>query len=111
MQQDEVMSELLEFATANPQDPDRAEILATVKYLSALNDIFERTMLGNQVRIFYHGGPAIQRLNEGFAYFEEWAEELIDSGAFNNGVSTESFLSWQVNGAKPLTGESHYVAI
>ena len=30
------------------------------------------------------------------AYFEEWTEELIDSGVFDNGVSTELFLSWQV---------------
>ena len=96
LQQDEAVSEPLEFATTHPNDPDRAEILATTKYLSALNDIFERTLLGTKVRIFNQEGTAIQRLGEGFAYFEEWAEELIDSGMFDNGVSTESFLSWQV---------------
>lgn len=61
-----------------------------------MGDIFERTLLGTKVRVFNAEGTAIQRLSEGFAYFEEWTEELIDSGVFDNGVSTELFLSWQV---------------
>ena len=44
MQQDEVISELIEHArkVSSPQDS------ACSKYLSALNDIFERTILGEK---------------------------------------------------------------
>ncbi len=51
IQQDEVISELREYAAANPLCQERAEVLATVKYLSALN-IFERTVLGTKTRFF-----------------------------------------------------------
>ena len=46
LQQDEVISELLEFAT-NCIGPEHPEVLTTAQYLVALNNIFERTLLGS----------------------------------------------------------------
>lgn len=90
------MSELLEFATYS-LSPDRAEVLAVAKYLSALNNIFERTIIGTKTRIFDAEGTGIQRLNEGYKYFTEWAEELTEAGEFNSGVDSKQFISWQVH--------------
>ena len=37
-----------------------------------------------------------QRLNEGFSFFEEWAENLHGAGCFDVGVECKKFISWQV---------------
>ena len=51
------MSELLEYAS-EPGCSFPAEVLAVVKYLSALNNIFERTLLGQKTRIFNAEGTS-----------------------------------------------------
>ena len=88
IQQDEVISELREYAALRPE---RAKVLATVKYLSAIN-IFERTLLGTKTRIFKPEGTGMQCLDEGFTYFREWAEDLISSGEFDRGVDSKQGL-------------------
>ena len=39
----------------------------------------------------------MQRLEDGFTFFEEWVLELKMSGEFDNCVECKNFLSWQVN--------------
>ena len=98
LQQDEVISELREYATSSHTPPeDQLTVQATEKYLAALNNIFERTLLGNKTRIFKPDGLSIQRLDQGFSFFEEWAEELIVDGSFGSGVDCRNFISWQVH--------------
>ena len=94
-QQDEVMSELLEYANTNPPPSDSLAVLATERYLRALNGIFERTLLGKKTRIFRVDGAGMQRLNKGFVYFKEWAE-LIKNDKFQTGVYSKQFIAWQV---------------
>ena len=67
-----------------------------MEYLKALNNIFERTLLGRKTRVFKPDGLSIQRLNQGFSFFEEWAEELVVNGSFECGVDSKEFISWQV---------------
>ena len=71
-----------------PSD-ERAEVLATVEYLTALNSIFELTLLGNKTHtcIFKPDGFAI-RLDKGFVFFKEWADDLITMGEFSSGVDS-----------------------
>ena len=88
------MSELKEYATANPLPNDSAETLATADYLSALNNIFERTLLETKTRIFCPTGTGMQRLEKRFLYFREWAEALIKSGAFK--THTVRYISQQL---------------
>lgn len=71
-------------------------MLATAKYLNALNSLFERTLLGSKTRFFHAEGTGIQRLDEGFQYFRDWAEELVSSGEFGDGVESKKFIAWQV---------------
>ena len=75
---------------------DHLQVLATVKYPSALNNIFEKTLLGRKTRIFCAKGRSIQRLDEGFAYFREWADGLVKCGSFNGGVDSNDFIALQV---------------
>ena len=86
---------MLEFAI-NCTGPERQEVLATTKYLVALNKIFEQTLLGSKTRFFDYEGTGIQRLDEGFQYFKDWAEELVSSGEFDDGVDSKRFIVWQV---------------
>ena len=81
----------MEYATTNPPPKDHLQVLATVKYLSAL-----KTLLGKKTRIFYAEGRSIQRLDEGFAYFRGWADKLVNSGSFSGGVDSKDFIAWQV---------------
>lgn len=92
-----MLSELLEYARADPPPQDSLEVLATEGYLRSLNNIFERTLLGRKTRIFQPDGTGMQRLDKGFFFFEEWAQELVKSGAFDNGVDSTHFIAWQVS--------------
>ena len=67
-----------------------------MEYLTALNTIFELTLLGNKTRIFKPDGFAIQRLDKGFAYFKKWADGLLTKGEFSSGVDSPHFIAWQV---------------
>ena len=87
----------MEYATTNPPPKDHLQVLATMKYLSALNNIFEKTLFGRKTRIFYAESRSIERLDEGFAYFREWADELVERGSFNGGVDSKDFIAWQVH--------------
>lgn len=97
LQQDEVMSELLEHANMDPPPEDGREALATESYLRALNNMFERTLLGKKTRIFQSDGTGMQRLEKGFSYFQQWADELVESGEFESGVDSRKFIAWQVH--------------
>jgi hypothetical protein len=90
------MSELLEYAKMHPPPEDSHEVLATESYLRALNNIFERTLLGKKTRIFQPDGSSMQRLEKGFSYFREWADELVEKGEFDSGVESKKFIAWQV---------------
>ena len=87
---------MLEYANTHPTPEDHLEVIATEKYLAALNNIFEKTLLGRKTRIFQPDGISIQRLDQGFSYFEEWAEELYVGGSFSGGVDCKGFIAWQV---------------
>ena len=52
IQQDEVLAELCEYARSQPPPADASSIELTIDYLSALNKLFERSLLGNKVRVF-----------------------------------------------------------
>ena len=86
----------MEYAKTDPPPKDSLEVLATEGYLRALNNIFEKTLLGKKTRIFQPDGTGMLRLDKGFSYFREWAQELVDSGAFVSGVDSRQFIAWQV---------------
>ena len=51
-----------------------------VKYLKALNSLFELSLLGKQVRVFKSDGHTIQRMDAGFNFFKTWCEDAIENG-------------------------------
>ena len=38
----------------------------------------------------------MQPLEKGFSYFQQWADELVESGEFKSGMDSRKFISWQV---------------
>ena len=65
-QQDGVIAELKEYAEGDPAPQDAASVKKTILYLSALNNLFERSLLGQKVRIFNAEGLTIQRMEKAF---------------------------------------------
>ena len=65
-----------------------------ISYLEALNGLFEKSILGQRVRVFDSSGSTIQRMEISFNFFAEWAKEKpLDE------VDSKQFLSWQVYNA------------
>ena len=49
-------------------DDATAKIEMVIKYLKALNSLFELRLLGKQVRVFKSDGPTLQQMEAGFNY-------------------------------------------
>lgn len=90
-QQDEVLAELREYARSGTKPQDAPEVELVIQYLEALNNLFERSILGKKVRVYDSKGTTIQRMDEGFQFFAKWAKES------EGDEDRKSFLSWQVN--------------
>ena len=82
------MAELKEYACCEDIPADAASVELTISYLSALNNLFERSIIGKKVRVFNVNGTTMQRMSEGFNFFADWAKENDDN---------KSFLVWQVS--------------
>ncbi len=99
VQQDEVMAELREYARSDPRPKDAHTVEMVIKYLEALNKLFEKCILGSKVRIFMTDGTAMARMSEGFNFFAKWAKN-IDADSEDRqltAVEKRSFLAWQVH--------------
>ena len=64
-QQDEVLSELKEYARSDPLPDDAPSVEMVISYLEALNGLFEKSILGQRVRIFDSSGSTIQSFSRG----------------------------------------------
>ena len=62
-----------------------------IDYLSSLNNLFERSLLGQKVRVFDPHGTTIQRMDTAYQFFVQWACKEYPNG------EPEEFLSWQVD--------------
>lgn len=89
-QQDEVLAELREYAYSADCSSDCESVKLAITYLEALNKLFEKSILGQRVRVFDVNGTTIQRMREGFKFFADWAEES------HKGDDKQLFLAWQV---------------
>jgi len=81
---------------ATPGVPETLQDLETLKYLRALNKLFEWGVLSNG-RIQAIDDEEILLLQEGFAYFKSWYEELFEDGVDPDSTTQTDFLAWQVN--------------
>ena len=62
------MAELKEYACCEDIPTDAASVELTISYLSALNNLFERSIIGKKVRVFTVNGTTMQRMSEGFNF-------------------------------------------
>ena len=79
-----------EYARGKGKPSDSASVECLISYLEALNKLFEKSIIGQHVRVFHANGSTIQRMSEGFKFFAEWAEKSHKSG------DKKTFLAWQV---------------
>ncbi len=86
-----MLAELREYARSIPTPENAPNVELVIAYLSALNNFFERSLLGNKVRVFDSHGSTIQRMEGGFKFFVDWADE---QRFFED--DTKKFLAWQV---------------
>ena len=98
LQQDEVLAELKEYACGSPVPHDAPKVELTIRYLTALNNLFERSLLGKHVRVFEAQGSTIQRMKSGYQFFVDWAKEQEPNGDPSN------FRAWQVYGCQVYVG-------
>ncbi len=86
-----MLAELKEYARAieKPSDSDAVEL--AISYLEALNKIFEKSIIGKHVRVFSPKGFTIQRMEDGFQFFVDWANQN------RKNKDKKSFLAWQVD--------------
>ena len=68
----------------------------TLKYLQALNKIFERGILSSQ-KVTATDRKLLDIIREGFSYFEEWYAEVVKQGVDPGDQKQKAFLAWQVS--------------
>ena len=78
-QQEYVITELKEYATAVPAPADAKQVLLVVDYLEACNKLFERGLLGH-VRISTYPNQILSNMEKGYSYFTNWLNSLLKEG-------------------------------
>ena len=79
LQQEHVITELKEYATATPLPSDTKEVLLVVDYLEACNKIFERGLLAH-VRIPSYPNQILENMEQGYSFFTRWLDSLLENG-------------------------------
>ena len=85
-----MIAELKEYVRGNDKPSDHDSVELVISYLEALNKLFEKSILGQNVRVYTVDGTTIQRMSEGFKFFADWAKESQKS------ADKREFLAWQV---------------
>ena len=81
-QQEHVIAELKEYATATPPPSDAKEVLCVVDFLEACNKMFERGLLGH-VRIPTYPNQILTNMKEGYSFFTRWLDSLLQNGTLH----------------------------
>ena len=87
-----MLAELREYARRHPVPENAPTVELVINYLSALNNVFESSLLGNRVRVFDAHGSTIQRMEGGFKFFIEWADEQCPEVSRLAGMDTLTYL-------------------
>lgn len=80
LQQEHVLTELYEYATASPLSTDAPAMLKVHEYLTACHHLFERGILGHSVYINSPTSPILKSIDKGFSYFDKWLTPKIKEG-------------------------------
>ena len=81
-----MITELQEYAEGRPAPYDSKQVQLTIKYLKALNSLFERGVLGKMAYInSVEKNPVLRNMDQGFDFFLKWWTEKKSQG-INNGT-------------------------
>jgi len=76
-QQPHVLAELAEYIDTKPEDGPSASLV--VKYLQALNNLFENGFLSHE-KIESADCLLLQRMETGYKFFVQWLDSALDKG-------------------------------
>ena len=67
----------------------------TLKFLTALNKMFERGILSHE-HVISDNSPVLKRMDEGYSFFTCWCNDVIKNGVDPKSNDQKPFLAWQV---------------
>ena len=74
------MTELEEYATQTPAPADSISVQNVVLYLKACHKMFERGILEKKGFIKTVNSPLLTSIKDGFKFYSEWADKVIEEG-------------------------------
>lgn len=79
MQQEKALSELFLYVSGNPEQAVTDGSKATLSYLEACSKLFENGFLSHE-KVDNLDCNALKSINEGFAFFTSWLNQIMDKG-------------------------------
>eukprot|EP00733_Pompholyxophrys_punicea_P001526 Pompholyxophrys_punicea_v1_NODE_795_length_1280_cov_4.899756.p1 type:complete len:237 gc:universal NODE_795_length_1280_cov_4.899756:399-1109(+) len=94
LQQRNFIAELSEYARSVPRPGDNKNILKTIQFLEACENIFEQGILSHaHVNSMDHA--VVKNIRSGMKFFSNWANSLTAEGKNIHDLHQVEFLSWQ----------------
>ena len=90
-----MLQELSSHTTSSECTPTILRDKQTLKYLKALNMMFERGIL-SKAKVETMENEQLILIGQGFQFFSDWCEEVIREGINPDDPSQKPFLAWQV---------------
>ena len=81
LQQEEVLSELYNHVNQQPQPSDKTQVQATLSYLEACSQLFEKGFLSHD-RVMSLESDVIKNITLGFKFFSGWLDALLKKGKY-----------------------------
>lgn len=79
LQQEEVLSKLYNHVNQQPPPSDEAHVQATLSYLEACSQLFEKGFLSHD-RVMSLESDVIKNISSGFKFFSGWLDALLKKG-------------------------------
>ena len=74
-----MLTELNSYISQHPPPPDAPSVRCTFQYLSACNLLFEQGLLSHN-RVFAKDMKVLHNVKQGYTFFADWLQTLIDEG-------------------------------
>ncbi len=81
LKQEHILSELYQYIFYKPDDADTNQVRKALKYLEALNKMFERGYLSHEKDTFMKC-EVMRLIEEGFKFFTDWITTILNEGIY-----------------------------
>ena len=73
------MTELKSYTQRSPPPCDTPMVMATLKYLTACNQLFEQGFLSHE-KVSADNTKVLDSIKMGYSFFSSWLKSLLDEG-------------------------------